>query len=177
MIHDRNEPLCEGGYHRLHLMCGESLCSELASYLKLGTTALVARLSEAKRLEGAGLALAKPIDALRSFARDTSLRARARLDDGREWSALEIQRGYLERVEEHLDESFMPAWAPAVSPAPAAAMAELAASASGKPPSLRPSTFRLPAARPICDVKILIAFDSARMASADAPWSASTRWP
>src|SRR6185295_4796842 len=46
IVHTKNEPLCGGGWRRLHLLCGEGLCSERASWLKLGTTALVVAMVE-----------------------------------------------------------------------------------------------------------------------------------
>jgi hypothetical protein len=107
----RNESLSSGGFNRLHVICGESLCSELANTLKLGTTALVVRLVDAGVCRGKELALAEPIRAMRSFARDPSGRARAKLVDGRSLRAVEIQAAYLAMVEEHLGEAFMPAWA------------------------------------------------------------------
>lgn len=47
IFHTKDESLCGPGYHRLHLLCGESLCSETASWLKLGATALVVAMIEA----------------------------------------------------------------------------------------------------------------------------------
>ncbi len=107
----RDEPLSEGGFHRLHVICGESLCSELGNYLKLGTTALVVRLVDAGVCRGSDLALESPIGAMRAFALDPTGRARATLVDGRRLGALEIQAEYLEMVEAHLGAAFMPAWA------------------------------------------------------------------
>jgi proteasome accessory factor A len=113
LVHDRNEPLCRG-YHRLHLMCGESLSSQLANYLKMGTTALIVRLAEAGHGRGRELAFEKPLRAMMSFSRDPACGRRARLADGRHLTALEVQRSYLEDVESCLDRDFMPEWAPEV---------------------------------------------------------------
>jgi proteasome accessory factor A len=38
--HTKSESLCSG-YSRLHVLCGESLCSETATFLKIGATALM----------------------------------------------------------------------------------------------------------------------------------------
>jgi tetratricopeptide (TPR) repeat protein len=108
----RDEPLSAGGFNRLHVICGESLCSELSNYLKLGTTALVVRLVDAGVCQGSALALRDPLRAMRLLARDPSLRARVELVDGRRLTALEIQAEYLALVEAQLGADFMPPWAP-----------------------------------------------------------------
>jgi tetratricopeptide (TPR) repeat protein len=107
----RDEPLSKGGFNRLHVICGESLCSELANYLKLGATALVVRLVDAGVCRGSELALEDPLREMRRFARDPSCRARAKLADGRRLSAVEIQAEYLAMVEKQLGADFMPEWA------------------------------------------------------------------
>ncbi len=110
----RDEPLSRGGYQRLHVICGESLCSELSNYLKIGTTALVVRLVDANVCRGDRLSLRDEVKAMRQIARDPTLRRTVELRDGRRLTALQIQREYLEMVEEHLGAEFMPAWAPDV---------------------------------------------------------------
>lgn len=110
----RDEPLSGGGFNRLHVICGESLCSELGNYLKLGATALVVRLVDAGVCRGSELALDQPLRAMRAFARDPSGRARAKLVDGRRLRAIEIQAEYLAMVEAQLGAAFMPPWAAAL---------------------------------------------------------------
>ncbi|MBW2270519.1 MAG: proteasome accessory factor PafA2 family protein [Deltaproteobacteria bacterium] len=111
IYHAKNEPLCRGGYSRLHLTCGESLSSQLSNYLKVGTTALVVRLIDAGVSTGNRLAFDSPREAMREFASDPSCRKRQPLKDGRRMTAIEVQREYLEMVERHIDADFMPAWA------------------------------------------------------------------
>jgi proteasome accessory factor A len=108
----RDESLSRGGFNRLHVICGESLCSELSNYLKLGTTALVVRLIDAGVCRGSTLALENSLRAMRRIASDTELRATSELQDGRRLTALQIQAEYLAMVEAHLGADFMPAWAP-----------------------------------------------------------------
>jgi tetratricopeptide (TPR) repeat protein len=115
LIHTRDEALCAGGdYHRLHLICGDSLQSQKGSVLRFGTTALVLALIEAGVQVGDSVQLADPLAAIRTFAADPTCRVTALSCDGRPLSPLELQYHYLEAVTSHLHESFMPEWASAV---------------------------------------------------------------
>jgi proteasome accessory factor A len=111
IFHTKDEPLCGKGYHRLHILSGESQCSQLGTFLKLGATALVVRLIEAGVCRGHEVALQSPLDAMRQFSTDPSCTRREALTNGRRLSALEIQRHYLEAAEAHVSGSFMPPWA------------------------------------------------------------------
>ena len=111
IFHTKNEPLCSGGYRRLHILCGESLCSQLASYLKVGTTALIVRLIDAGVCGGDGLTFMDPVKAMRRFAADPSCRRKATLESRRRVTAIDVQRHYLENVEAQLGASFLPPWA------------------------------------------------------------------
>lgn len=114
IFHTKNESLSTRGYHRLHVLCGESLCSERAMWLKLGSTALVVALIDRGLQPGANLKLLSPVEAMKSFVSDPRARQKVATEDGRWLSALAIQRRYLELAEEHLSRSFMPIWARAV---------------------------------------------------------------
>jgi proteasome accessory factor A len=110
IFHTKNESLSSNGYHRLHLLCGESLCSETSAWLKVGTTALVVALIDAGLWPGNAVELQDPLAAMRAFAADPTLSVKARTCDGRELSAIEVQRHYLQTAEAHLDGDFMPRW-------------------------------------------------------------------
>jgi proteasome accessory factor A len=112
ILHSKDESLAERGSRRLHLLCGDSLCSHTASWLKLGTTALVVRLVEAGVRPGLKYPLKNALGALRTFSRDPTCRATVRLENGDDVSAVDIQRRILRVVERRLD--IMPGWAPAV---------------------------------------------------------------
>jgi hypothetical protein len=62
------------------------------------------------RKVGKGLALAEPVQALRTFSRDPWARASARLADGRWLTAVEIQSVYLEECEQALQAGILPDW-------------------------------------------------------------------
>jgi len=110
IFHTKNEPLAAGEYNRLHLLCGESLCSELATWLKVGTTALVVALIDGGVRPGDAIELDDPLAAMRRFARDPSCTASVRMATGRMITAVGIQRHYLAQVEAHASRSWMPPW-------------------------------------------------------------------
>jgi hypothetical protein len=110
IFHDKSESLARG-YGRLHLLCGESLCSDLAVWLRTGTTALVVTLAENGCRPGAAVALRDPVGAMRRFASDPTCRATAETTRGVPRSAVDIQHHYLSLAEAHVGAPFMPHWA------------------------------------------------------------------
>jgi len=114
IFHTKDEPLAGEGYHRLHLLCGESLCSDTANWLKLGTTALVVAMVEGGLAPGGRVAIEDPLSAMRMVARDPSCKARLRRPGGEPLTALQVQRHYLEQAEKNAHKPFMPSWAGAV---------------------------------------------------------------
>jgi len=114
LFHTKDEPLSGRDYHRLHLLCGESLCSETASWLKLGTTALIVALIEAGLKPGEAIMPRSPREAMKIFACDPACRAVVRGRSGTSFTAIEMQRHYLAEVRSHLHDPFMPPWAEAV---------------------------------------------------------------
>jgi hypothetical protein len=112
IFHTKDESLSQAGFHRLHLICGESLCSETAMWLKVATTALVVAMAEAGVcLVDASIELRDPRYAMRQIAARPRVKVAVGLTDQRFTTALGIQRHYLERAEAHLQDSFMPPWA------------------------------------------------------------------
>jgi proteasome accessory factor A len=108
--HTKSEPLCSG-YSRLHVLCGESLCSETGTFLKMGVTALIVAMADAGLAPGGAVQLADPLAAMQSIAGDVTCKKPLRMADGRLMTAIEIQRHYLRQAEAHLGASFMPTWA------------------------------------------------------------------
>jgi hypothetical protein len=111
LVDPKNEPLC-AGFHRQHLICGDSLRGHLGTFLRLGTTALVIGLVEARCEGDPDVKLASPLAALSTITRDVSLGKRLRLANGRYATALAIQRHYLLRARRNLE--VLPDWASAV---------------------------------------------------------------
>jgi proteasome accessory factor A len=71
--------------------------SETTTLLKTGATDLVLRMAEAATAPPA-VTLASPVQALGEVSRDITGRSLLRLADGRQASALDIQRDYLARA-------------------------------------------------------------------------------
>ncbi len=108
--HTKSEPLCSG-HRRLHVLCGDSLCSESGAFLKLGATALVVAMADAGLAPGSAVQLAAPLVAMQMVAGDVTCKKPLRMADGSSQTALAIQRLYLELAEAHVGARFMPAWA------------------------------------------------------------------
>jgi len=111
IYHLKDEPLSGQGHHRLHVLCGESVCSQTASWLRVGTTALVVALAEAGKRPAEGLSLSRPTSALYVIASDATCRRRVAASGWRSTTAVAVQRRYLEAAEQHVDAPFMPPWA------------------------------------------------------------------
>lgn len=111
IFHTKDESLTKPGFHRLHIICGESLCSETAMWLKVATTALVVAMAEAGLRPGQAVGLHSPLQAMQTVASDPSCAALVETIQGRRQSALEIQYHYLSLAEKHLGNSRMPPWA------------------------------------------------------------------
>ncbi len=81
-------------HQRLQIGLGDSNMAELAEFLRVGTTALVLDAIEAGAIPPLP-ALPRPIRALHLLCRDPSLKQSVPFADGRQMTALEIQRYYL----------------------------------------------------------------------------------
>jgi proteasome accessory factor A len=111
IFHDKDEPLSGNGFHRLHVLAGESLASHRAIWLKAATTALIVELVDAGFKPGAKVALQSPIQAMWTVASDPECKAPITLSDGSESSAIAVQRHYHAFVEKHLGDLRAPNWA------------------------------------------------------------------
>jgi len=103
IINTRDEPHSDADkYRRLHVIIGDANLSEISTYLKVGTTALVLAMIEAKVLT-ADLGIADPVTELKAISHDPSLTHLLRLRDGRRLTALDLQWAYLERARSFVD--------------------------------------------------------------------------
>ena len=94
IINTRDEPHADAErFRRLHVIVGDSNMNEVTTLLKIGATDLVLRMIEAGVLMR-DLTLENPIRAIREISHDITGRRKVRLANGREASALEIQREY-----------------------------------------------------------------------------------
>lgn len=95
IINTRDEPHADKKkYRRLHVIVGDSNMSEFAIYLKVGVTAVMLQLIEDDVLPPS-LKLRHPVNAMRQVSRDLTCRRRLQLDNGKQWSPLELQGEYL----------------------------------------------------------------------------------
>src|SRR5262245_15844570 len=101
IVNTRDEPHCDSQkYRRLHVITGDANLSEIATYLKVGVTAIILSMIEDDVLPG-DLALAKPVFAMREVSHDLSLRQPLDLADGRKVSALDIQWELYDRAKKY----------------------------------------------------------------------------
>jgi proteasome accessory factor PafA2 len=103
IINTRDEPHADPEkYRRLHVIVGDANMSEVATYLKLGTTSIVLKMIEDEYLPD--LTMANPVASLHEVSRDLSCTARLHLADGRRLKAVEIQWEYLERARKYVEQ-------------------------------------------------------------------------
>jgi len=108
----RDQSLSTTGDRRLHVIPGESLCSDIALWLRIAATCLVVTLAEHKYLpENDDILLADPVEAYHAIVCDPTLRTLVKTLSGKQISALDIQRYYLNQVQKNLDNSVLPDWA------------------------------------------------------------------
>ncbi len=104
IVNTRDEPHASAeAYRRLHVIIGDANMSEVATYLKLGTTALVLDLIEAGRMPD--LTLLEPVPAVRTISHDPSCRALIELEDGTELTAVQVQWQIWEAARKLVDEN------------------------------------------------------------------------
>ena len=111
IFHTKDETLGTAGQHRLHVLCGESLCSDLGVLLKIGTTALIVAAIDEGMFTAEGLELQAPLEAMRAIATDPFLRTCVRLRRGEPVTAIELQRRCLAQVESCRAAGRLPHWA------------------------------------------------------------------
>ncbi len=108
IINTRDEPHADPEkYRRLHVIIGDANMSEISSYLKLGSTALVLAMIEDKFLDG-DLAVEAPIAELRAVSHDRDCRHLIALRDGRRMTAVQLQMEYLERARKYVEDRYGP---------------------------------------------------------------------
>jgi len=97
IVNTRDEPHCDASkYRRLHVIVGDANMSEVATFLKVGVTALILAMIEDDVL-GDELVLANPVAAIRQVSHDPTLARTILLRNGGRATAMEIQWALLER--------------------------------------------------------------------------------
>ncbi|MHB1129015.1 MAG: proteasome accessory factor PafA2 family protein, partial [Ilumatobacteraceae bacterium] len=101
IVNTRDEPHCDSTkYRRLHVIVGDANMSEIATFLKVGTTALVLSMIEDGVLSHLPF-LANPVPAIRQVSHDPSLQASLLLSNGKRATALEIQWSLFEAAQKY----------------------------------------------------------------------------
>jgi Pup amidohydrolase len=103
IVNTRDEPHADAQkYRRLHVIVGDANMSEPATYLKVGTTAIVLAMIEDDEL-GLDLTPAAPIAALRQVSYDVGLSRPFALAAGGTITALEAQWEYFDRARKYAE--------------------------------------------------------------------------
>jgi proteasome accessory factor A len=103
IINTRDEPHADAErFRRLHVIVGDSNMSETTTLLKVGSTDLVLRMIEAGVVMR-DLTLENPIRAIREVSHDITCQRKVKLANGREATALEIQREYHKKAADFID--------------------------------------------------------------------------
>jgi proteasome accessory factor PafA2 len=107
IINTRDEPHADPErYRRLHVIIGDANLSEIATFLKLGTTSLVLAMVEAEFLDDLDLMPARPVTELHAVSHDPTLKHTVMLRDGRRLTAVQLQMEYLERSRKFVEDRY-----------------------------------------------------------------------
>jgi proteasome accessory factor A len=106
LLNTRDESLCGSGANglaRLHVIAFDSTLCHVATVLRVGVMQIILAMIESERIDPR-LMLDDPVDAVRRWSHDPSLRARARLLSGGETTAVDLQRRFCERAARFVDD-------------------------------------------------------------------------
>ncbi len=108
IVNTRDEPHCDAQkYRRLHVIVGDANLCEVATFLKVGATAIVLSMIEDDWFAKAGdhdLTLAMPVQAMRRVSYDLGLTRPIELADGRLMTALELQWEHLDLARKYAED-------------------------------------------------------------------------
>lgn len=103
IINTRDEPHADARkYRRLHVIAGDANMSEVATYLKVGTTAIVLGMVEEEAISRTWT-FADPVRAMQQISTDLSVSARLELDDGSHVRAIDVQASLVEDAHAFVD--------------------------------------------------------------------------
>jgi Pup amidohydrolase len=99
IVNTRDEPHADAQkYRRLHVIVGDANMAQLATFLKVGTTAIVLAMIEDDAID-TETRFASPVATLRHISYDRTLRRPHALVDGTTTTALDVQWALLERAQ------------------------------------------------------------------------------
>ena len=103
IINTRDEPHADATkYRRLHVICGDANMSETATFLKVGSTAILLAMVEDNYFSKRWI-FDNPIASMRQVSHDLSLRLPLKLRDGSTVTALEIQWDIFNKAKEYIE--------------------------------------------------------------------------
>lgn len=106
IINTRDEPHADAEkYRRLHVIIGDANLSEISTYLKVGTTALVLAMIENEFIND-DFSLVEPVSDLHAVSHDPELQHKVTLRDGRRMTALEVQESYLDLSRSYVEQRY-----------------------------------------------------------------------
>ncbi|MFC7503724.1 depupylase/deamidase Dop [Nocardioides sp. CPCC 206347] len=106
IINTRDEPHADPEkYRRLHVIIGDANLSEIATYLKVGTTSLVLAMIE-DRFITRDLTVRTPVTALRAVSHDPGLAHQVTLTDGRTLTGIQLQLEYLDLARKYVEDRY-----------------------------------------------------------------------
>jgi proteasome accessory factor A len=105
IVNTRDEPHADPQkYRRLHVIAGDANLCEVATFLKVGTTAIVLALIEDEFVDK-DLSVVGPVAAMRVVSHDPTCRATVELGDGGTCTAVELQYEFLRLARKYADET------------------------------------------------------------------------
>lgn len=105
IVNTRDEPHADPQlYRRLHVIAGDANLCEVATFLKVGTTAIVLAMVEDGFIEK-DLSIIGPVAAMRTVSHDPTCRATVELLDGGRLTAVELQWEFLRLAQKYADET------------------------------------------------------------------------
>jgi Pup amidohydrolase len=105
IVNTRDEPHADPQqYRRLHVIAGDANLCEVATFLKVGTTAIVLAMIEDGFIDK-DLSIIGPVSAMRTVSHDPTCRATVEMLDGGRVTAVELQWEFLRLAQKYADES------------------------------------------------------------------------
>jgi proteasome accessory factor A len=104
IVNTRDEPHADAQlYRRLHVIAGDANLCEVATFLKVGTTAIVLAMVEDGFI-GKDLSVVGPVAAMRVVSHDPSCTATVELHEGGTITAVDLQWEFLRLAQKYADE-------------------------------------------------------------------------
>ena len=105
LVNTRDEPHADPQqYRRLHVIVGDANLCEVATFLKVGTMAIVLAMIEDDFIDK-DLSIVGPVAAVRTVSHDPTCRATIELSDGGSCTAVELQWEFLRLAQKYADET------------------------------------------------------------------------